>query len=491
PATIDSWHRPFQGSPDPLLVTICQYMQQSGVESSEYARCAAFTQSSGTGKSWMNDELAKKIPYIPVNLGTTRDSFLSPLATSFNQSQNLQTKVAHCFIEALLKIAYNRLKIIVFSLPTAKVPADPMSALGDKLRNVASRFREKMSAGMTFANHGAYRVKFHEDVYGRAMENIVKLNSAAVVTGGSGSPTRKVNDSRVDLNKVAKDLVDLLSLDDSVKSNTPLVVVCFDEAHMLTTMRAGTSLFFELQRVLCTIRHLSIFTLFLSTTGSLEQCSPLSYADTSERVEKMDLKVLPPICLTPLDVLAEKFNPRGNWRLQKVASTRHMVHLGRPLFALRYDAGANVIRDNIFRFALTKLMCSHDHDISKLGQGKAEPLLACLGVRLPLNFKGLDSSLQRRLVSHHMRLLLYAEPGFTSLVTASPSEPVLAEAAYQHMGKRRWSADASADEKKNLDLRPYHLLDHTFKQTEIDLGTRGEIMAAALLLDAHDRATMY
>lgn len=33
-----------------------------------YARYATFTQSSGTGKSRMNDELAKSVLYIPINL---------------------------------------------------------------------------------------------------------------------------------------------------------------------------------------------------------------------------------------------------------------------------------------------------------------------------------------------------------------------------------------------------------------------------------------
>ena len=46
-----------------------------------YARCAAFTQSSGTGKSRMNDELAKSIFYIPMNLRDGPGSGMS--ATGF------------------------------------------------------------------------------------------------------------------------------------------------------------------------------------------------------------------------------------------------------------------------------------------------------------------------------------------------------------------------------------------------------------------------
>lgn len=36
-----------------------------------YARYAALIQSSGTGKSRMNDQLAKKIVYVPVNVGAS------------------------------------------------------------------------------------------------------------------------------------------------------------------------------------------------------------------------------------------------------------------------------------------------------------------------------------------------------------------------------------------------------------------------------------
>ncbi|KAI0747036.1 hypothetical protein C8Q80DRAFT_1178933 [Daedaleopsis nitida] len=490
-ATLISWTTPFKGSPDPLLITIRQYMQlpDQGVDNL-YARCAAFTQSSGTGKSRMNDELAKRIVCIPVGLATTPGAFppSDRMAIHYFQSQLNQASKesqmisASCFMHALFVTAHNRLELI------AKEVANVQE--GDKLQEVASRFREKMSQGISFTGHGTYRVEFFKEVHQKATAN---LGSAMVKSRSneSHSPSRSIHGPMTNLRESATQLVKLLSFDGPTPSDQPLVIVCFDEAHTLTDVHEGTSFFFELRRALRTIRAEPIFTLFLSTTGSLEQLSPPPYADASERVGKLHLQMCPPICLTPLDVLAEKFNPRGGWQLSTVASTRHIVHLGRPLFASRYDAGDLEVRENIFDFALTKLFCTHDRDVSKLAQGKQEPLLACLGVRIPFDFKRLDYSLERRLVSHHMRLLLYAEPGFTSLVTASASEPVLAEAAYKFFCRRRWIDGNFSYNKEHTAVQPYHLLDRAFTQTDVDLGTRGEILAATLLMDARDRATTY
>ena len=46
------------------------YVSRSGLEG-RYARYASISQSSGTGKSRMVDELAKTILCLPMNLGST------------------------------------------------------------------------------------------------------------------------------------------------------------------------------------------------------------------------------------------------------------------------------------------------------------------------------------------------------------------------------------------------------------------------------------
>ncbi|KAJ6572596.1 hypothetical protein B0H10DRAFT_1006946 [Mycena sp. CBHHK59/15] len=64
-ASIDSWCSEFRGDSACLLYSIItDYMKATA----HYARYAAQVQSSGTGKSKTNDELAKTVIYVPINL---------------------------------------------------------------------------------------------------------------------------------------------------------------------------------------------------------------------------------------------------------------------------------------------------------------------------------------------------------------------------------------------------------------------------------------
>ena len=115
--------------------------------------------------------------------------------------------------------------------------------------------------------------------------------------------------------------------------NEPLLIVCFDEASMLTDQdhnRART-LFGELRRALRIIRLLPIFTIFVSTVGHLEQVSPLPQLAPSDRLGYMTLNPFPPIVCTPFDVLYPPTSRDKSWTLKEVASTYHMAHLGRAL----------------------------------------------------------------------------------------------------------------------------------------------------------------
>lgn len=104
--------------------------------------------------------------------------------------------------------------------------------------------------------------------------------------------------------------------------------------------------------------------------------------------------------------------------------------------------------------------------------------LACLAVRLSLDFRATEWSqhaVERVQVERHMRVCLSATPGFTEMVTVSPSEPLLAEAARYVMSKpsiEPWNA-ASA------------LLSH-IKSSYLNPGDRGELVASLLVMLARD-----
>lgn len=64
PAVSTAWKEPYKSSGDILENVLKKYIVQD-TASPHYARYASITQSSGTGKSRMVDELAKKIFCIP------------------------------------------------------------------------------------------------------------------------------------------------------------------------------------------------------------------------------------------------------------------------------------------------------------------------------------------------------------------------------------------------------------------------------------------
>ena len=65
--TIDSWNGKFVGASANLIELILNDYMKATVH---YARYVAHVQSSGTGKSRVHDELAKRILYIPINLAS-------------------------------------------------------------------------------------------------------------------------------------------------------------------------------------------------------------------------------------------------------------------------------------------------------------------------------------------------------------------------------------------------------------------------------------
>ena len=100
-------------------------------------------------------------------------------------------------------------------------------------------------------------------------------------------------------------------------------------------------------------------------------------------------------------------------------------------------------------------------------------------MRLGLDFRPaswLDRAAERKQVESHMRICLDATEGFRSMVTLSPSEPLLAEASWKVMKEKLGPKEA-----------PAALLSH-ITNSYLSPGDRGEVIAALLLLLARDGA---
>jgi hypothetical protein len=119
----------------------------------------------------------------------------------------------------------------------------------------------------------------------------------------------------------------------------PLVILAFDEAHILTdnppiTNRATKwNLFSELRRILRQTSDHAIFSLFLSTAGRFNLFSPEISSDPSSRIQHSNLSTLDPITEISFDDLAYDA-PENKIKLEDVVGMNWMCHLGRPLYAL-------------------------------------------------------------------------------------------------------------------------------------------------------------
>ncbi|KAF8346496.1 hypothetical protein F5887DRAFT_882800, partial [Amanita rubescens] len=227
-----------------------------------------------------------------------------------------------------------------------------------------------------------------------------------------------------------------------------------------------------LRHVLRTLYHLPLFALFLSTTGRISQFTSPD-EDTSTRIILRNLKLIQPFIDLGFDTLAKQVALDGNWDLERVTHDSHIVHMGRPLFGSRWDAGDVTVQAGIVTFAVGKLLNANP-STQHLNE---DQMLACLSQRLPIEFNSttyISQSAERKQVEGHMRVCLNIDAGFQSMTTVSSSEPLLSEAAYVIMSRE--SFDVLKCFKTVLEGFAVHQ------------GDRGEFLALLLLTLARDQA---
>ncbi|KAJ2975911.1 hypothetical protein NUW54_g11655 [Trametes sanguinea] len=156
-----AWQEPYQSTGNMLESVLEEYMCKENAD--RFARYASIVQSSGTDKSRMVDELAKKIFCIPITIGS--NTGYPPADTAvvsylMGSVSNSLSKRVQLFFDALFEIALERAKVI----------ASELKSEGNDTSDLAGRFRQLMSEGMRYGKHGQYRQKFYESVCQRATE---------------------------------------------------------------------------------------------------------------------------------------------------------------------------------------------------------------------------------------------------------------------------------------------------------------------------------
>ncbi|KIL63609.1 hypothetical protein M378DRAFT_164281 [Amanita muscaria Koide BX008] len=480
-ATEKAWNEKYVGSAaDCLYDTIKGHCARG--DPVVYARYASIIQSSGMGKSRMIDELSKKHLVLPINLRLSSDTGFPAadldvrtfLTVDETEKDNIHRR-SHAFLIALFAIARSYLQNIDQHITNElRREQNPQT--------IAQKFRLLMTAGQTFNHQGFKRCEFYSAVVKYANE----LLQPPIISAPLDSSIRQLapHGEQLDTRRAALDLLKCLNPEleaaeiKTLKTIPPLVILAFEEAHVLLVEKHQSDIgyfskFSELRRALRAVNELPIFSVFLSTSGKIQNITPHAEDDGSGRL-------LPPFIELGFDQMVGQISD-GALTIETVSNIKFMVRFGRPLFGSRYFNGDADIRNYIVYYAAEKLLGGvafpHTPEAKK-ETFTSEAKLACMAVRLALEFNATTLASQNRertQVEKHMRVCLVMNPGNEAAVTIAPSEPILAEAAYLLM-----------QDREAFDL-PGVLFDE-LQRPGLYKGDRGELICLVLLLIARDVA---
>ncbi|KAM6499182.1 hypothetical protein JOM56_004690, partial [Amanita muscaria] len=482
-ATKKSWERPYVGQAAEALWTHIRNHYNKQI----YAHSCSVVQSSGMGKSRTVDELGKKCFSIPINLRDAQSTGYPPADLevlnflTIERQEDPSYRRACCFIDALFE--HTDLTLQNFDSQW-------------EIEKVAREFRIRMTEGQTIQEHNEFRRNFYQRVVEIAeekfkVEDILFTWDISVTERPGHMSPPGLKDApflpAVSCGKLIESLKARKSLSAVKKvygKTDPLVILAFDEAHTLTwpaalalTKRKATgyatwSNYSVLRHVLRALHSFPLFALFLSMTGNISQfISPNE--DTSGRIIISDLKLIQPYTDLGFDTLANKVVLDGHWNLERVTEDLHIVHMGRPLFGSRYDAGDPSVQEAIVTFAVGKLL-NADPSTQNL---TLDQMLACLSQRLPIQFNSttyISQTSERKQVEEHMRVCLKIDAAFESMETVSSSEPLLSEAAYVIMARESFD--------------PLQSFKSVLEGFAVHDGDRGEFLVLLLLTLARDQA---
>ncbi|KAF9218832.1 hypothetical protein BS17DRAFT_761849 [Gyrodon lividus] len=471
----------------------------------KYIQYAAIVQSSGTGKSRVIDEMSKSRFVIPINL---RDETIAgyrypprdvSVCSYFSVEEIITPREAYCRASAFLHALFETTKDVLLG----DVPALKDLAKFDRTQPAPAQFRSHMEAGMSHEAHGQFRQKFYAVVCSRAFQlvndystdlNIIEgysrggtriwlmeyhydtvLESLCKALGDFKASQLPADGPSKKKAKTAKSVAEAAHLD------SRFVTVSFDDSHMLMQVRYCKpgiffSVFDEIGRALRHLQNLPFFALFLTATGKRNVTTlPPPKKDSSSRIQYSEKILVPPFFDLGLDQVARKFGIHtGSVTLSSVSSEDQLCMYGRPLWGTRYEAGMQQIKDEIVSFAASKLLGGQDYKSEKEIESSSK--LACLARRLPIEFLPTYKSLADDMnqVENHMRFILQVDENMENLVTVSPSEPILSEAAYWIM--------------QNPQFNPPVALMEVLHKFSVCKGDRGELLVLLLFTMARDAA---
>ncbi|KAH8993716.1 hypothetical protein EDB92DRAFT_2113656 [Lactarius akahatsu] len=265
------------------------------------------------------------------------------------------------------------------------------------------------------------------------------------------------------------------------------IFLAFDEAHTLTVYYDDQeeSRFVVLRWELSSILgHGPLFSFFLSTSSKITQFGQSRGHDNPDRINSGYMTIPRRYIYVGFDQLVQNRKVRRGSTLEDVTSLDFIAHLGRPLWASRYDHGDDEIRNSLLDFALQKLLCTPQVPRS-LTEAQVYAVLSqrlALDVNTPQYLLASANPLQLMQATHeqvanHMRVCVALRDGAESLRAVASSEPILLEAASRVM-----------QDSKIFSLPAALAL--VLTGSCINQGDRGELLVAAFFTWARDKVIL-
>ncbi|KAI1787010.1 hypothetical protein LXA43DRAFT_1085152 [Ganoderma leucocontextum] len=547
------WHAKFVGNAHDTLAKNIRIMYKVAVNPSphderlqvdrKYMTHVSIVQSSGSGKSRLVDEVAKKIFTIPFNIreqratstmyrevksgsicgGQTRDKDSHPVITVCNGLpwppadegiRELLVGWARETGESLLHARYLCFFIAVFEETRNAVEECVSQSSGAKLPFTWREYLENMEKrGALYATVASRTIK--------------EINIRSRNGDGLASALTPL---QVTVREALRKLLRAVCTQSDCSSHPDNDVLCpvqqlhiliyFDEAHVLarpppdagsSSISKGKTALDVLFTVLDDFRLDGLFTVFLSTQSHLEYMAPPASLARSARYRELAPYMHAPVTETPFDCFESPIIP-STLHAEDVWDIVFMACFGRPMWRShllpfidevlgrissasgspqvltpRSDPNRIVRCEALINLARSKLVYERQLGLKRKDYSDAAQT-AVLDVRIMLSFDSCRPAAlcrERDLVASHMRTAYSIPRDREYLRSGYSSEPILAEAAARQLGTWR----ISDPDEKMLEPAVQILRDH-LSHGLLDRGERGETAGRLVLTLARDRAVL-
>jgi hypothetical protein len=515
PYVKNDWSNRFLGNSLYTLRTVIRNFE--GQEKNEidrfYSRTLIFLQSSGVGKSRLADTFGQSCPMInyvlrekdAVGFPPADDKILLLMQMEPESDQKIfltespkKNPTKSYPPTRANTIWYHSLAVGVLQASFEELYKWVEKSSPQSLAHLAALRHEEMahnSGEPTCAPEK--RTEFCQDVAKRAEDIAIELVGKGtwrrVFDSNKGSVirhelTNKKANHLDGLWGAAKKLTNFLGLLRSENADDPLLVVVFDEASSLLKDPGGGNLnpgrYVALNRIMSCLREYRIWFFIISTESQVETILPPDdtqrsgdyVKDNSLRAaapqSETRLRRIPPFLAFPLnieDVEAMRDPHELDKKLSDFGTQRHMAMFGRRLWYAYIDDP-----EEMDRLAKQKL-------IGGLRGGTYEArnidhVFAALSFLLSLDaclYNSKAVPLINNAVNSHMRVVLAHSAGI--MHTVSPSEPILAKAAMDHLCTgTNWSTSINT------------LVTELIEKGIVEKGFKGELYVRLILILTRD-----